>query len=90
MIIQEQFFKLIPVDDNSIFFDLELLYTINKGKSNERKEFKNVAYGITIETAIKKIANYLINCKHKDEAIKLRDYFKEYKSNIDELTKSLR
>lgn len=90
MIIQEQFFKLIPVDDNSIFFDLELLYTINKGKSNERKEFKNVAYGITIETAIKKIANYLINCKYKDEAIKLRDYFKEYKSNIDELTKSIR
>ena len=53
MIIEEKDFRLIPIKETSNLFDLELLKTVNKGKSTERQEFKNVAYGVTIESAIK-------------------------------------
>ena len=89
MEIIEDDFKLIPISENDPSFDLELLYVVNKGKSNERTEFKNVAYGISLETAIKKIVHYKVNCKHKEEAIKLKVYFDEYKKELDDLKRLL-
>lgn len=85
MEIVEKDFKLTPISEDHPSFDLELLYVVNKGKSNERLEFKNAAYGISIETAIRKIAHYRISCKHKDEAIKLKTYFSEFKQELDNL-----
>ena len=66
MIIEESDFRLIPVKESGLLFDLELLKVINKGKENERTEFKNIAYGITIESALKYIANARINAKYND------------------------
>ena len=47
MTIEESDFRLTSVNDYSNLFNLEILTVINKGKSNEGKEFKNVAYGVS-------------------------------------------
>lgn len=78
MVIEEKFFKLTSVDESTPFWDLELLYTIRPRNGEPRQEFKNAGYGLRLETAIEKIAHYCVECKHKDVAIKLKDYFKEF------------
>lgn len=40
-------------------------------------------------SAIKKIAHYRVDCKHREEAIRLKAYFEEYKKELDELKKLL-
>lgn len=85
MIIEEKDFKLTPVNDSSVNFDLELLYKVQPRDKEARMEFKNVAYGITLNHAIHKIAQYRVNQKHKSEAITLLTYFKEFKEELDSL-----
>ena len=84
MIIEESDFRLIPVKESGLLFDLELLKVIHKGKENERTEFKNIAYGITIESALKYIANARINAKYND-SISLKQYLQEYKDIINSI-----
>lgn len=85
MIIEEKDFRLESTTDSSLFFDLELLRIINKGKDNEREEFKNEAYGLTIDSAIKRIANYRISNKHQKDALDIKTYFEEFKQEIEKL-----
>lgn len=85
MEIVEKDFKLKPIDDNSPFFDVELLYTVKPRGREPRLEFKNVAYGCSLENAIKKVAHYRVCCNHKEESIRLMTYFKEFKSELDSL-----
>lgn len=85
MVIEEKDFRLIPISETSPTFDLELLYTINPKGKESRQEFKNVAYGISLDYAVKKIAHYRVSCKHKEEAIALLTYFKEFKEELDSL-----
>ena len=87
MLIEEKDFKLIPVSETSELFDLEVLYTVNKGKENERQEFRNVGYGLPLESAIKKIATYRLNNKLGDDPIGLRVYLEAYKDTINEIKK---
>lgn len=85
MVIEEKDFRLIPNSDSSLRYDLELLYEVHPKGKEARLEFKNVAYGITLEYAIKKIAHYKVCCRHNEEAIKLLTYFKEFKEELDSL-----
>ena len=85
MVIEESDFRLIPISDSSTKYDLELLYKIQSKGKDARLEFKNVAYGISLDYAIKKIAHYRVSCKHKEEAIVLLTYFKEFKEELDSL-----
>ena len=85
MVIEEKDFKLTPVSDSSINFDLELLYKVQPREKEARMEFKNVAYGINLDHAIHRIAQYRVSQKHKDEAITLLTYFKEFKEELDSL-----
>lgn len=87
MIIEEQDFRLEQVSDTSDRFDLDLLHTINKGKENERQEFKNVSYGIPLELAIKKIILYRMNQKH--ETLSLKEFLKEYRIESEKVCKLL-
>ena len=84
MIIEEKDFRLIPIKETSNLFDLELLKTVNKGKSTERQELKNVAYGVTIESAMKYIANTRIASNNLG-TIDLKTYLEEYRKIIDEI-----
>lgn len=86
MIIEEADFRLIPASETGNKFDLEFLYIVNKGKENERSEFKNAAYGITLETAIDYIANRRVINKNPD-TITLKDWLIQYKDVKEELKK---
>lgn len=88
MVIEEKDFRLTPIKDSGSIFDLELLKTVNKGKDNERQEFKVIAYGVSFEGAMKFIANHRIAEKYP-ETIDLKTYLQEYRSIIDEIKKLL-
>lgn len=83
MTIEEKDFRLTPVNETSLKFDLELLYTVKPRGKEERQEFKNVAYGISLDHALKKIVQYRLSCKH--DTISLINYFKEFKNELDSL-----
>lgn len=86
MIIEEKDFRLTPVKDGGDIFDLELLRTINKGKSTERQVFKTAAYGVSLPAAIR----YIINARVVEKfpgIIDLKTYLEEYKNILDEIKK---
>lgn len=85
MEIVEKDFKLVPVSDDCPMFDLELLYLVKPRGGEPRLEFKNAGYGLQLESAIKRICHYRVACKHREEAIRLQQYFTEYKKELDEL-----
>ena len=87
MTIEEEDFRLIPISEYSPMFDLELLYTVRPKGKEERQEFKNVAYGIELETALKKVAQYRVSCKHVNESVKLLEYLSDFKKELDTLKK---
>lgn len=90
MVIEEADFRLIPIDDSTPRFDLELLYKVRPRNGESRTEFKNVAYGIQLDTAIKKIAQYRVSNKLEESAVSLKEYFKEFKQEVEELIKICR
>lgn len=83
MIIEGDFYRLTPISEHSSKYDLELLYDI-KGK-NPRKEYKIASYGISIETAIKRIITYSINKKFDNETITLRQFLSEFREEADKI-----
>lgn len=85
MIIEGPDFQLIPVKDSTFNFDLNLLTTINKGKSKERQEFKNAGYGYSLENAILKIIKERLDNKY--ETLSLRDFLKEFRNEVKEIKK---
>lgn len=89
MEIVEKDFKLKPIDESSPFFDLELLYIIKPRGGQPRLEFKNAGYGMTLASAIGKIAQYRVDCNHREEAIRVKTYFEEYKKELDALKELL-
>ncbi len=89
MIIEESDFRLTPVSDNSPFWDLELLYTIKSRTGLKKQEFKNSGYGLTLNSAIKKIVSFRIQNKHSDEAITMKQYLDEYKNETKKLEELL-
>ena len=84
MVIEESDFRLTSVNEFSTKWDLELLYTIRPKGKEARTEFKAVAYGLPLESALKRVINFRINNKHQD-VINLRDYLKEYKDQLNQL-----
>lgn len=89
MEIAEKDFKLKPISEDCPMFDLELLYVVKPRGGEARLEFKNAGYGLSLQSAIKKIAHYRVNCNHREEAIRIKTYFEEYKKELDELKKLL-
>lgn len=87
MIIEENDFRLTPVDSSSQVFDLELLYKIQPKGKEARYEFKQEAFGISLESAIKRIAQFRVNNKY--ESISLTKYFNEFRNELNEIKKLL-
>ena len=83
MIIEESDFRLENASDFSQFWDLELLYTVKPKSGEVRQEFKNSGYGLTLESAIKRIINYRLS--NKKEIYTLKEYLEEYKAENDKI-----
>lgn len=85
MTIEEADFRLTPCSEASPHFDLELLYVVNKGKDNERTEFRNAGYGLSLESAIRKITMSRIGNKYGEGAISLKQFLEEFKGEIEKI-----
>lgn len=85
MIIEEKDFRLTPVSESSPMFDLELLYTVRPKGKETRQEFKNAAYGISLESALRKVIQYRLSCKY--DTVDLATYLKEFREELDSLRK---
>lgn len=85
MIIQGEFYQLIPSGEDSMFFDLKLLHKI-KGK-NPREEFKDAGYGLTLKSAINKCIQYALSNKY--EVMSLKEYLEEFTKMQENLGISL-
>lgn len=85
MIIEEQDFRLISIDDSTPLFDLELLYIVNKGKANERVEFRNNGYGLPLNRALERVIMNRLN--KKKDVYDLKTFLQEYKSEVDSIKK---
>ena len=88
MVIEESDFKL-EYEENSNKFDLYLLHIINaKDEDKRREEFKIDGYGVSLESAIKRIINYRL--EKRLNVTTLKDYLLQYKEelkNIENLIK---
>jgi hypothetical protein len=67
MIIKTDDYILKQISEDSLFWDLTFSKIVNKGKANERVEFKDPIYGISIESAKKRIALWRTNKKLPEE-----------------------
>lgn len=85
MTIEEADFRLTPCSEASSQFDLELLYVVNKGKDNERTEFRNAGYGLSLESAIRKITMSRIGNKYGEGTISLKQFLEEFKGEIEKI-----
>ena len=81
MVIQGEFYQLIPVNEHSLLFDLKLLYKV-KGK-NPRDEYKDAGYGLSLESALKKCVQYAIS--NKFEVLSLKEYLEEFRNMSNEI-----
>ena len=76
--IIEKDFKLTSVSDGSIFFDLEILLPVfNKEKNETRYEFKNVAYGLPLSTALIRVAMHRSEDSEKTDLLSYIERFEE-------------
>jgi len=79
MTLEDTDYRLVPIDDDgSPFFDLYLMKTIRPKGGPARKEMTLVAYGMTLRSAIERIASYRVQKRHPEEALQIRQYFKEF------------
>lgn len=86
MQIQGDFYKITSIDDSSPFWDLELLKTI-KSKTNPRQEYVNAGYGLTLDSAIKRIIQFAISSKY--DVLTLKDYLQAYKKLFKSITNAV-
>ena len=90
MIIQGNFYRIEPINDNSPLWDLYLLRKVNS-KTNPREEFQLEGYGMPLDSAIGRIIRYAINSKYgKDEITTLKEYLNVFKQIKEEIYKEVR
>lgn len=89
MIIQGNFYRIEPINDNSPLWDLYLLRKVNS-KTNPREEFQLEGYGMPLDSAIGRIIRYAINSKYgKNEITTLKEYLNVFKQIQEEIYKEV-
>lgn len=83
MTIEEQDFRLTPTDAFSNRFDVELLYVVKPKSGEAHEEFKNVAYSVNLEYALKMILNYRVQKKAKKAKLTMLQYLLLYKKELN-------
>lgn len=83
MVIEEADFRLEYLDEHNCF-DLSLIKVINaKDPEKRREEMTLMAYGVSIESGLRRIINYRLS--KKKEVYSLKEYLKEYKEESDKI-----
>lgn len=88
MIIQGEIYRLTPINEYSPKYDLELLHSI--GGKNPRQEFKIVAYGISLESALNRTILFATNKRLGEEIVTLKQFLDVYKEESDKIRRELK
>lgn len=88
MIIQGDIYRLTPINEHSPKYDLELLHSI--GGKNPREEFKVVAYGISLESALERTILFATNKRLGDEVVTLKQFLYVYKEESNKIREELK
>lgn len=69
---------ITPVAEDSPLFDLRFYKTVKKRDSGEMvQELGNPLYGLTLYSAIKRIAHFKTGKKFQEAVVELKDYVRE-------------
>ena len=86
--IEEHDFKMESTNSNDIrFFDLYFMHIVNKGKENERQEFKLDGYGYQLKTCLRKIAVMRAGNSSQKEFKSFKEFVQVYLKQVAEVQK---
>ena len=81
---------ITPVSDDSPLFDLRFYKNVKKRETGEIvRELGSPLYGLTLYSAIKRIAHFKINKKYKEAVVELKEYVRELRLEEERLRKYL-
>lgn len=85
--IEGSIYRLTPINEHSPKYDLELLHEI--GGKNPRQEFKVVAYGISLESALERTILFATNKRLGEEVVTLKQFLNVYKEESNKIRREL-
>lgn len=86
--IQEEDFIMEPVKGNPWFYNLVFFKRVKKRDTGEYKyEPKGIMYGLTLTTALNRIAHHKTSKKFQDRTITLKEFLREYQQQYKEMYK---
>lgn len=88
LVIEEDDFRLTNVKDSKNFWDLDLKRVISPRGKEPYEKMDNYGYGMTLESAIKVIANNRISRKLKT-SIDMKTYLEMYNDTVNKLSKNI-
>lgn len=86
MIIEESEFRLTQYNNSSDCWDVEVMTKVQPKGEKARMEYKTIAYGCSLITALKKIIKYKIEKKHSDNKINaIKTQLKKVKMTLQQI-----
>jgi len=81
---------ITPVSDDSPLFDLRFYKNVKKRETGEIvRELGSPLYGLTLYSAIKRIAHFKTGKKYKEAVVELKEYVRELRLEEERLRKYL-
>ena len=85
-IIEEHDFKMESSHPNDVrFFDLYFTHTVNRGKDNERQEFKLEGYGIQLKNCLRRICAMRAGKADKKQFSSFKEFVLQYQAQVAEV-----
>jgi len=81
---------ITPVSDDSPLFDLRFYKNVKKRETGEIvRELGSPLYGLTLYSAIKRIAHFKTSKKYKEAVVELKEYVRDLRLEEEKLRKYL-
>lgn len=91
MEIVEKDFKLVPVSDDSSLWNLNFMKRVKKRDTGEYvMELGDTLYGLTLSSALLRIAKHRTAKKYAEDNISLFQFLKDYQKSYKEMVKLCR
>lgn len=91
MEIHENDFVLEPISNEDARFNLRFYKRVKKKDTGQyEKELGDPLYGLTLSSALMRIAHHRVAKKYKEENITLRQFLKEYQLAYNEIVRLCR
>ena len=91
MAIHENDFVLEPISNEDARFNLRFYKRVKKKDTGQyEKELGDPLYGLTLSSALMRIAHHRVAKKYEEENITLRQFLKEYQLAYNEIVRLCR